>query len=266
MSDSTKEKAENTFEDVSPADALTSEDGTTVAPANRSASPSAVDRSPSPVNRGEENMPADAENMPANTSTKVEGEEGLAEKMNMPVSETVKMKKARSEKGLAEKMNMPVSETVKMKKARSEKALGLEAERRRIFEGDLKQAYTNAFGDDRKAPKPKFLEATALVKIRREQGEQAYKDKIQQYVARNQGKVKGVTKKNVPPPKSASHTRSKSKNTLLQSIHSMTEKVRENLSGIEKAASQLSKHADAPPVVKKTRKPRKKTSAVKLNA
>ncbi|NBV77642.1 hypothetical protein EBR66_05775 [bacterium] len=243
MSDSTKEKAENTFEDVSPADALTSEDGTTVAPANRSASPSAVDRSPSPVNRGEENMPADAENMPANTSTKVEGEEGLAEKMNMPVSETVKMKKARSEK-----------------------ALGLEAERRRIFEGDLKQAYTNAFGDDRKAPKPKFLEATALVKIRREQGEQAYKDKIQQYVARNQGKVKGVTKKNVPPPKSASHTRSKSKNTLLQSIHSMTEKVRENLSGIEKAASQLSKHADAPPVVKKTRKPRKKTSAVKLNA
>lgn len=249
MSDSTKEKAENTFEDVSPADVLTSEDGT-VAPANRSASPSAVARSPSPVNRGEENMPADAENMPAdaenipaNTSTKVEGEEGLAEKMNMPVSETVKMKKARSEK-----------------------ALGLEAERRRIFEGDLKQAYTNAFGDDRKAPKPKFLEATALVKIRREQGEQAYKDKIQQYVARNQGKVKGVTKKNVPPPKSASHTRSKSKNTLLQSIHSMTEKVRENLSGIEKAASQLSKHADAPPVVKKTRKPRKKTSAVKLNA
>jgi len=235
MSDNTKEKVEeNTFEDVSPADVLTSDDGPTIeTPANRSESPATIDESPTPANIFE------------NTSTKVKGEEELLEKINMPVSETVKVKKARSEK-----------------------ALGLEAERRRIFEGDLKQAYLNAFGDDKKAPKPKFLEATALVKVRREQGEQAYKDKIQEYVARNQGKVKGVTRKNVPlpPPKSASRTRSKSRNTLIQSIHLMAEKVRENLSGIERVATELSKGLDIPPAVKKTRKPRKKTSAVKLNA
>jgi len=87
------------------------------------------------------------------------------------------------------------SSPITVSKGRSAAALKLEKERREVFEGDLKQAYSNAFGDEKKAPKPKFLEATALVKIRKEKGESAYRDKIKEYVNRNRGSFEGKTKK-----------------------------------------------------------------------
>lgn len=82
-------------------------------------------------------------------------------------------------------------------KGKSAAALKLEKERREVFEGDLRQAYSDAFGDEKKAPKPKFLEATALVKIRKEKGEDAYRNKIKEYVNRNRGSFEGKTKKKV---------------------------------------------------------------------
>jgi hypothetical protein len=87
------------------------------------------------------------------------------------------------------------SSPITVSKGRSAAALKLEKERREVFEGDLKQAYSEAFGDEKKAPKPKFLEATALVKIRKEKGENAYRNKIKEYVNRNRGSFEGKTKK-----------------------------------------------------------------------
>jgi hypothetical protein len=87
------------------------------------------------------------------------------------------------------------SSPVTASKGRSAAALKLEKDRREVFEGDLKQAYSDAFGDEKKAPKPKFLEATALVKIRKEKGENAYRNKIKEYVNRNRGSFEGKTKK-----------------------------------------------------------------------
>jgi hypothetical protein len=53
---------------------------------------------------------------------------------------------------------------------------------------EMKEEYKRAFGDDPKAPKAKSYEAFALHKIRTSQGENAYKEKLQEYIARNQEK------------------------------------------------------------------------------
>jgi predicted solute-binding protein len=89
------------------------------------------------------------------------------------------------------------SSPIPVPKGKSAAAFKLEKERREVFEGDLRRAYSNAFGDEKKAPKPKFLEATALVKIRKEKGESAYQAKIKEYVNRNRGSFEGKTKKKV---------------------------------------------------------------------
>ena len=67
---------------------------------------------------------------------------------------------------------------------------------------ELKAAYAAKFGDDKKAPKAKSYEAFALHKIRKDQGEEAFQAKMEEYITRNEGKFtnpapKGKSKKAV---------------------------------------------------------------------
>lgn len=182
-----------------------------------------------------------------------------------------------------EKVDIVENTTMKTKKpvGQTEAAIKLREERRSIFDGDLKEAYIVAFGDDKKAPKPKFLEATALLKIRREQGESAYKKKIQEYVERDRvrekpaGRARTAKAKPMTVVKSHSPSRSSSSHHLVKSIHEMAHSMRKHLSDIESAAVQLAKeHPHTPSPTKKARKPRsnigkthkKKGSAVKLDS
>jgi hypothetical protein len=182
-----------------------------------------------------------------------------------------------------EKVDIVENTTMKTKKpvGQTEAAIKLREERRSIFDGDLKEAYILAFGDDKKAPKPKFLEATALLKIRREQGESAYKKKIQEYVERDRvrekpaGRARTAKAKPMTVVKSHSPSRSSSSHHLVKSIHEMAHSMRKHLSDIESAAVQLAKeHPHTPSPTKKARKPRsnigkthkKKGSAVKLDS
>lgn len=197
-------------------------------------------------------------NSDSNTSVEVPADVDSPEKVDIVENITMKPKK-------------PVGQT--------EAAIKLREERRSIFEGDLKKAYVDAFGDDKKAPKPKFLEATALLKIRREQGESAYKKKIQEYVERDRVREKPAararTAKAKPMTVVSSHSASRSSHHLVKSIHEMAHSMRKHLSDIESAAVQLAKeHPHTASPTKKARKPRsnigkthkKKGSAVKLDS
>ena len=167
------------------------------------------------------------------------------------------------------KVNVIENTTVKTKKPLSDAALKLQEERRRIFDGDLKEAYIVAFGDEKKAPKPKFLEATALVKVRKEQGENAYRKKIQEYVERDRDRqgqkptARTRTVKAKPMTIVSSHSvsssasRSGSSNHLVKSIHEMAHSMRKHLSDIESAAVKLAKaQPHTPSSTKRARKPR----------
>ena len=167
------------------------------------------------------------------------------------------------------KVNIVENTSIKTKKPLSDAALKLQEERRRIFDGDLKEAYIVAFGDEKKAPKPKFLEATALVKVRKEQGENAYRKKIQEYVERDRDRqgqkptARARTVKAKPMTVVSSHSvshsaeRSGKSNHLVKSIHEMAHSMRKHLSDIESAAVQLAKaQPHTPSPTKKARKPR----------
>jgi len=168
-----------------------------------------------------------------------------------------------------ERVNIVENTSIKTKKPLSDAALKLQEERRRIFDGDLKEAYIVAFGDEKKAPKPKFLEATALVKVRKEQGENAYRKKIQEYVERDRDRqgqkptARARTAKAKPMTVVSSHTVSHSasssgkSNHLVKSIHEMAHSMRKHLADIESAAVQLGKaQPHTPSPTKRARKPR----------
>ena len=71
---------------------------------------------------------------------------------------------------------------------------GLSAKAQAVLNGrmatfaEMKEEYKRTFGDNPKAPKAKSYEAFALHKIRTSQGENAYKEKLQEYITRNQEK------------------------------------------------------------------------------
>jgi DNA-binding cell septation regulator SpoVG len=94
---------------------------------------------------------------------------------------------------------------------------------------DLQAAYTNAFGNAPKAPKAKAYEAFALHKIRKEQGENAFQEKMQEYIDRNQGKFASMppkkTKKVSFPNVSAANN-STQKKSMGASMKAMGESVK----------------------------------------
>ena len=87
------------------------------------------------------------------------------------------------------------------KKGQSAAAKSLLDDRMKTY-AELKAAYAAKFGDDKKAPKAKSYEAFALHKIRKDQGEEAFQAKMEEYITRNEGKftnpaLKGKSKKAV---------------------------------------------------------------------
>jgi len=94
---------------------------------------------------------------------------------------------------------------------------------------DLQAAYTNTFGNAPKAPKAKAYEAFALHKIRKEQGENAFQAKMQEYIDRNQGKFASMppkkTKKVSFPNVSAANN-STQKKSMGASMKAMGESVK----------------------------------------
>ena len=132
-----------------------------------------------------------------------------------------------AETELASKMNqgtniaIPAAST---KKPMSATAKSVLADRMKTFE-DLKAAYANTFGNAPKAPKAKAYEAFALHKIRKEQGENAFQEKMQEYIDRNQGKFASKTKKVTFPNMSAANN-STQKKSVGASMKAMGESVK----------------------------------------
>jgi len=147
--------------------------------------------------------PADADNSPAANENENDNSNSSDSNSNSSNSNSSNSDSSNSNSSNSSNSNTSVepielaSSPIPVPKGKSAAAFKLEKERREVFEGDLRRAYSNAFGDEKKAPKPKFLEATALVKIRKEKGESAYQAKIKEYVNRNRGSFEGKTKKKV---------------------------------------------------------------------
>ena len=141
--------------------------------------------------------PADADNGAANANDNSNSSNSESNSSNSNSSNSNSSNSNSSNSNSSVEPIELASSPITVAKGRSAAALKLEKERREVFEGDLKQAYSEAFGDEKKAPKPKFLEATALVKIRKEKGENAYRNKIKEYVNRNRGSFEGKTRKKV---------------------------------------------------------------------
>jgi len=81
-------------------------------------------------------------------------------------------------------------------------------ERRAKTLEDMRAAYTEAFGDDKKAPKAKAYHAAGLTTIRERDGESAFQAKLQEYIAENSSKYTGrTTKKATAAPKSSAVSR-----------------------------------------------------------
>jgi len=230
-----------TFEDV--------DENTSVGPAN----------SPEPTSEATSGPSSEATSGPSSEATS----EATSGPTSEPRSEPTNISSlasansnSNSSKSNSTKSNTPVLPNKKGLSVAAKTALG---DRKAIFEGDLRQAYINAFGDDPKAPKPKFLEATALVKIRREQGENAYKAKIKEYVERNQGiqaakPAKGTRKKvtmatestNVTATNAAATTagpinRGNSRQKLIQSVRTMADSAKDLIDNLVSTTMSLAK-------------------------
>ena len=114
------------------------------------------------------------------------------------------------------------------KKPMSATAKSVLDDRMKTFE-DLKAAYANTFGNAPKAPKAKAYEAFALHKIRKEQGENAFQAKMQEYIDRNQGKFASMppkkTKKVSFPNVSAANnsTQKKSMGAMGESVKKLVD-------------------------------------------
>jgi DNA-binding cell septation regulator SpoVG len=114
------------------------------------------------------------------------------------------------------------------KKPMSATAKSVLDDRMKTFE-DLKAAYANTFGNAPKAPKAKAYEAFALHKIRKEQGENAFQAKMQEYIDRNQGKFASMpTKKTkkVSFPNVSAANNSTQKKSVGASMKAMGESVK----------------------------------------
>ena len=66
---------------------------------------------------------------------------------------------------------------------------------RQAMHSEMVESFKQAFGDNAKAPKPAFTAAGTMLKIRKEQGENAYEQAMSNYLARAQNKYYGYSKK-----------------------------------------------------------------------
>jgi hypothetical protein len=122
---------------------------------------------------------------------------------------------------------------------------------------EMREAYAKAFGDDPKAPKAKSYEAFALTKIRKEQGEEAFQSKLQEYIERNQGihaakPAKGTRKKVAIATNAAATTvvnattagpinRSNSRQKLIESVRTMADSAKDLIDNLVSTTMSLAK-------------------------
>jgi hypothetical protein len=119
---------------------------------------------------------------------------------------------------------------------------------------EMREAYAKAFGDDPKAPKAKSYEAFALTKIRKEQGEEAFQSKLQEYIERNQGihaakPAKGTRKKvaiasNTQNPvvnTGGPINRSNSRQKLIESVRTMADSAKDLIDNLVSTTMSLAK-------------------------
>jgi len=115
---------------------------------------------------------------------------------------------------------------------------------------EMREAYAKAFGDDPKAPKAKSYEAFALTKIRKEQGEEAFKAKLQEYIERNQGihaakPAKGTRKKVSMATNAATNAgtinQGNSRQKLIQSVRTMADSAKDLIDNLVSATMSLAK-------------------------
>jgi hypothetical protein len=211
--------ANNTAEAANNSSGATVENGTnntTEAAANSSAEAEANSSAEAVANSSAEAEANNSVEVPANN---IETEAEANNSVEVPANN--------AETELASKMNqgtniaIPAAST---KKPMSATAKSVLADRMKTFE-DLKAAYANTFGNAPKAPKAKAYEAFALHKIRKEQGENAFQEKMQEYIDRNQGKFASKTKKVTFPNMSAANN-STQKKSVGASMKAMGESVK----------------------------------------
>jgi hypothetical protein len=120
---------------------------------------------------------------------------------------------------------------------------------------EMREAYAKAFGDDPKAPKAKSYEAFALTKIRKEQGEEAFQSKLQEYIERNQGihaakPAKGTRKKVAIATNAAANTgattagpinRGNSRQKLVESVRTMADSAKNLIDNLVSTTMSLAK-------------------------
>jgi hypothetical protein len=193
----------------------------TAAPTENTAAPNATENTAAP--NATENSPEVAAN----------GEQELANQMNQGDNTVVP--------------NMTASEG-KTKKPLSAAAKKVLDDRMKTY-NELKEAYTATFGNAPRAPKAKSYEAFALHKIRTEQGENAYKAKMKEYIERNQGKFASMpekkTRKKVQLPEELpanNVTQKNSRQTLINSIKSMGQSAKELIDTMMSTTMTLAKN------------------------
>ena len=192
--------------------------------ANNMANNAANNSADVPANNMANNMANNSAEVPANNMTNNSAE---VPANNNAANNSAEVPANNAEAELAASMNQGENIAVPAlptKKPMSATAKSVLDDRMKTFE-DLKAAYANTFGNAPKAPKAKAYEAFALHKIRKEQGENAFQAKMQEYIDRNQGKFASKTKKVTFPNMSAANN-STQKKSVGASMKAMGESVK----------------------------------------
>ena len=191
--------------------------------ANNMANNAANNSADVPANNMANNMANNSAEVPANNMANNSAEVPA----NNMANNSAEVPANNAEAELAASMNQGENIAVPAlptKKPMSATAKSVLDDRMKTFE-DLKAAYANTFGNAPKAPKAKAYEAFALHKIRKEQGENAFQAKMQEYIDRNQGKFASKTKKVTFPNMSAANN-STQKKSVGASMKAMGESVK----------------------------------------
>jgi len=192
--------------------------------ANNMANNAANNSAEVPANNMANNMANNSAEVPANNMANNSAE---VPANNNAANNSAEVPANNAEAELAASMNQGENIAVPAlptKKPMSATAKSVLDDRMKTFE-DLKAAYANTFGNAPKAPKAKAYEAFALHKIRKEQGENAFQAKMQEYIDRNQGKFASKTKKVTFPNMSAANN-STQKKSVGASMKAMGESVK----------------------------------------
>lgn len=177
-----------------------------------------------------------------------------------PESANNSVESAATASGPADETEAPAAPVTTSGYVMSAKAKDLQERRKALLE-DMRAEYAKVFGDDKKAPKAKAWQAAGLLTIKEKQGEEAYKAKLQEYIASNQSKYSGKTQK---APKTApkapsfnssavsiAATPGNSREVIIKSVQTMSETVKGLMDTIMTATRSLGSSKDMTAVANK---------------